>query len=150
MVGKRPHLTIRNSEQIGSKNPMYGKRPWNFETLGICKPNSGTFKKGRIAWNKKIQVQIPEPIEIPIIKPIPSMIPNPVLSEEDKIKIALGRLESRRLQKAKEFELEFANRPKEKTRNNFGMVMCVLEGKFIRCKKHRNFCSNWEFCHKVK
>lgn len=26
--------------------------PWNKGTKGICKPNSGTFKKGQIPWNK--------------------------------------------------------------------------------------------------
>lgn len=25
---------------------------WNKGTKGICKPNSGSFKKGRIPWNK--------------------------------------------------------------------------------------------------
>lgn len=30
-----------------------GSKPWNTGTKGICKPNSGNFKKGQITWNKK-------------------------------------------------------------------------------------------------
>ncbi|OTU28882.1 HNH endonuclease [Acinetobacter pittii] len=30
-----------------------GNKPWNTGTKGICKPNSGNFKKGQITWNKK-------------------------------------------------------------------------------------------------
>lgn len=29
-----------------------GKKPWNINTKGICKPNKGSFKKGNIPWNK--------------------------------------------------------------------------------------------------
>ncbi|MPW43334.1 HNH endonuclease signature motif containing protein [Acinetobacter guerrae] len=28
-------------------------KPWNTGTKGVCKPNSGNFKKGQITWNKK-------------------------------------------------------------------------------------------------
>jgi hypothetical protein len=30
-----------------------GSKPWNTGTKGVCKPNSGNFKKGQISWNKK-------------------------------------------------------------------------------------------------
>lgn len=30
-----------------------GSKPWNTGTKGVCKPNSGNFKKGQITWNKK-------------------------------------------------------------------------------------------------
>ncbi|MEB3753803.1 HNH endonuclease signature motif containing protein [Acinetobacter sp. MD2(2019)] len=30
-----------------------GTKPWNTGTKGVCKPNSGNFKKGQITWNKK-------------------------------------------------------------------------------------------------
>ncbi|QHI28992.1 HNH endonuclease [Acinetobacter haemolyticus] len=30
-----------------------GDKPWNTGTKGVCKPNSGNFKKGQQTWNKK-------------------------------------------------------------------------------------------------
>lgn len=30
-----------------------GQTAWNKGTKGICKPNSGSFQKGHISWNKK-------------------------------------------------------------------------------------------------
>ncbi|ENW95743.1 HNH endonuclease signature motif containing protein [Acinetobacter sp. NIPH 298] len=30
-----------------------GDKPWNTGTKGVCKPNSGNFKKGRPSWNLK-------------------------------------------------------------------------------------------------
>jgi hypothetical protein len=32
-----------------------GKIPWNKGTTGICKSNSGTFKKGQSSWNKGLK-----------------------------------------------------------------------------------------------
>jgi hypothetical protein len=33
-----------------------GSKPWNTGTKGVCKPNSGNFKKGQISWNKNLLV----------------------------------------------------------------------------------------------
>ena len=36
----------------GKPSGMLGKKAWNRGTRGVCKANSGSFKRGRIPWNK--------------------------------------------------------------------------------------------------
>ena len=47
-------LCIRNKWKSGRTGCFEkGSKPWNTGTKGVCKPNSGNFKKGQISWNKK-------------------------------------------------------------------------------------------------
>ncbi|UIZ98268.1 HNH endonuclease signature motif containing protein [Acinetobacter johnsonii] len=47
-------LCIRNKWKSGRMGCFEkGSKPWNTGTKGVCKPNSGNFKKGQISWNKK-------------------------------------------------------------------------------------------------
>lgn len=60
----RPDLSALNSEKMGSSNPMFEKDLWNKGTKGICKSNSGSFKKGQTPWNKgtkEISVELLKP-----------------------------------------------------------------------------------------
>lgn len=137
---KRPDFSAYLRTLTGSKNPNFGNHsPFSEEhkkNISIAITN----------WHKR-QKEISMELLKPEITPETRQV---LLTEQDKIKIALQRLESQRLQKIKEFELESANRPKEKINNNFGMKMCINSGKLIKCKKNKAFCSNWNFCHKEK
>lgn len=45
-----------------------GKEPWNKDTKGVMKANSGSFKKGQTAWNKELKkIIIPKDIKNEII-----------------------------------------------------------------------------------
>jgi hypothetical protein len=47
-------LCTRNKWKSGRTGCFeIGNKPWNTGTKGVCKPNSGNFKKGQITWNKK-------------------------------------------------------------------------------------------------
>ncbi len=153
---------------------------WNKGTKGVCKPNSGCFKKGHIPKNKKIHeisnVEIPKfvpevvpdsliqphiiaPVETPVSSPIPSIVspipapmePDPVivpvLSEEDKLKAVFKKMEAQRQLKIASYKVEESKEPVKKMRM-FNKILCLKEGKYIKCKKPKAFCSQWEFCHR--
>lgn len=139
---------IPGHQFFGNNNVM--KRPEvKAKITGISRPDFSAYLRtltGQKNPNFKNKSQIiPEPF-IEIVKPKIK----PILSFEEQKKIAIGRLESQRLQKITEFEESIKNRPKEKSRNNFGMVMCIIDGKFIKCKKSKAFCSHYDFCHSKK
>lgn len=47
-------LCTRNKWKTGRTGCFEkGDKPWNTGTKGLCKPNSGNFKSGQLAWNKK-------------------------------------------------------------------------------------------------
>jgi len=75
-----------------------------------------------------------------------------ILSEQEKCRIAIERLENRRLERIEKEKLEEDNKPKliEKTGHRFGMLMCIIDGRLIKCKKPKQFCSHWDFCHRGK
>lgn len=125
------------------------KKPWNFGTKGVCKPNSRSFVNGREPWNKgKKGLQVAWNKGIRTISNIELVeITKPILSPLDPQKVAIGRLEEQRLARVEAYKIEVANRPKEITHNNRYKI-CITEGKFIDCKKQKSFCSYWEFCHK--
>ena len=43
--------TKKEYPQFGNSGRKKGSIPWNKGSKNICKPNSGTFKKGQKAWN---------------------------------------------------------------------------------------------------
>jgi hypothetical protein len=79
----------------------------------------------------------PEPIQEPKISTISDIF---------------AKLEAQRQAKIEQYNLEEAKKPQEPTPrlNIFGRILCLKEGKYIKCKKPKAFCSQWEFCHKSK
>lgn len=162
---------IFNHHRIGVPGARRGKPSWNtgLRGKGICKPTPSSFKKGEGSWNKgkhwseetkrKISISKKEyweerrkAISVELLKPdITPEIKQVLITEQDKIAIALQRLEEQRKAKIEIFQKEVENRKEEKIKRPFGYIMCISEGKFIQCKKPKAFCSHWEFCHgKVK
>ncbi|QHI16202.1 HNH endonuclease signature motif containing protein [Acinetobacter haemolyticus] len=53
-VNQIKSLCTRNKWNTGRTGCFEkGDKPWNTGTKGVCKPNSGNFKKGQQTWNKK-------------------------------------------------------------------------------------------------
>lgn len=150
MIGRK---RLDSSKRMKENNPMF--LPEIQEKLKIANSHPRPDLKGKKrpehsenmkkAWERrnKISKELLKPEITPEIKQI-------LLTEQDKITIALQRLETQRLQKIKEFELESAKRPKEKSNKpKFGHIMCMIENRVLK-KCPNTICKHYKYCHKDK
>jgi hypothetical protein len=111
------------------------------------------IRQGELNYQKRkkeIPRELPKPIEIPKLEIKPEIqipITPTILSEQEKISIALSRLEAQRLSKVAEYEAK--PKPKEivKKESTFGLRKCIKTEKVIKCVLHRVSCRDYTLCH---
>jgi hypothetical protein len=89
-----------------------------------------------------VEVHIPSTVSVPIE-------PVPVLTEEQKLQIAIQRLEAQRQEKIKAYKVETKKEQETSINHDKKNIVCVIEGKRIKiCVK--NTCKHYDFCHRVE
>ena len=137
---KRPDLSARLRTLTGSKNPNFGNH------TKFSESHKHNISIAITNWHKRSKEIFDELLK-PEIKPETRQI---LLTEQEKIKIAITKLEKQRLEKLAKEREEDSKKPKEKEKSlkRFNMILCFRENKLIKCKKTKIMCRDWQFCHK--